>query len=514
MQTPVKLPFGKHLPDQPAFRNPGTPYLKNVLPASGFLRPMAGLTAYSNALSGRAQGAISGRDTSGNVYTFAGDSANLYKLAGQSWTNVSKPGAPQVVTVSGVNVTVSGVNVTVTPIGGAYVTSSSAQWEFIPWSDDILIAINGVDAPQKIDPQTGLNFADLGGSPPPAAHGAIVRSFVFLGNWAGNENLIAWSAIDNAEEWNTDGTHQSDQEFLPSGGPVMRIFGGETGIIFCQTSIYRFAYVGSPVIFQKDEIAPGVGLLASGAAAQWGDLIFFLGQNSFYRMDARGTPATIGESRWNKTFFAELDENFIDRITSAIDPINTIWIMLYPNASATNGVPNRAFIYNWATDDCAFADVDAQIVTPAYTSGFSLDDLQTITGFGLDRLPFSLDSRVWQGGQLILAAFDPLNRLAFFSGETLEAEIETSERDQDGRRIFVSGVRPLVDAANAQVAVITREFQSATPASGPYTSIGPDGLCPQHIEGRFLRARLKITAGSQWTKAQGVEAYVSPAGEL
>lgn len=490
MPAPLKIPFGKHLPDKPAFLNPGTPYLKNVIPSNGFLRPFASLSAYSDALTARAQGGISGRDTTGNVYTFAGDVTKLYKLSGDTWGDVSRLA------------------------GGAYATPDGAQWEFLPWSDDILIAINGVDVPQKIDPQTGTNFAALGGSPPAASHGAIVRSFVFLANWASNENRVQWSAIDNAEEYNTDGTNQSDQEFLVSGGPVMRVFGGEVGIVMSQSSIHRFAYVGSPVIFQKDEIAPGIGLLASGAAAQWGNLIFFLGPNSFYRMDQFGVPVPIGESKWNKTFFADVDEAYLGRISSAIDPINTVWMMIYASVNSPNGTPDKAFLYNWTTDDCSFVEVDTEFVLTAYTAGTGLDDLTTDTGLALDDLPFSLDSRVWQGGQQILGAFDPSHQIGFFSGTNLEAEIETAERDSDGRRIFVSGARPLCDASDAEIAIRTREFQHSTPGAGTYSAIGPDGLCPQHTEGRFLRAKLRIPAGSSWTKAQGIEAYVSPTGEI
>lgn len=486
---PVKLPFGKHLPDVPALANPGTPYLKNVIPANGYLRPFADLNPYSNSLDALYQGGFSGRDSAGDVYTFAGDVSKLYKMTADTFADVS-----QAMTT--------------------YATPSEGRWEFIWWSDSILIAVNGADAPQKIDPKTGTEFEDLGGSPEAAAHGAVVRSFVVLGNWQNNENVVAWSALDNAEEWNTDGTNQSDQQALASGGAVMRILGGEFGLIFCQSSVYRMTYVGSPVIFQFDEIAPGVGLLAPGGVAQFGNLVFFIGQNSFYGMDARGEPKPIGESRWNKTFFTELDGNHIDKIWSAIDPINTIWLVGYPTTQSASGLPNRLFLYNWATDDCSFVDIDVNGLLSAYTPGIALDDLTTQTGYSLDDLPFSLDSRVWQGGSLVLAGITRSNMLGFFSGQTLEAEIETVESDGNGQRLYVNGVRPLVDASDAEIAVATREFQHSNPILGAYSAIGADGLCPQHIEGRFLRARLKIPAGSDWSKAQGVEAYVSAAGGI
>jgi len=489
MTEPIKLLFGKHLPDQPALNNPGTPFLRNVVPANGFFRPFGDLNPYSDALTARAQGALSGRDTTGNVYTYAGDATKLYRLTAQTWSDVSKTAT-------------------------TYATPAAGAWEFIPWSDNQLIAINGIDNPQVKDPQDGTLFTDLGGSPPAARHGAVVRSFVFLGNWAANENKVAWSAIDDSTEWNTDGTNQSDQQFLPSGGPIMRVIGGEVALVFAQSAIHRFTYVGSPVIFQRDEIGPNVGLIAPGAVAQFGNLVFFIGQNSFYRMDLNGVPVPIGESRWNKTFFSEFDENNADKVTSAIDPINTIWLVAYPNTASATGLPNRMFLYNWATDDCSFIDIDTEIILSAFSPGTALDDLETVTGFDLDSLLFSLDSRVWQGGALVLAGFDRDHMLGFFSGSTLEAEIETQERENAGQRIFVGPVRPFVDASDVQIAIKTRENQSDSPVLNAYTSIGADGQCPQHVSGRYVRARMKIPAGSSWSKAQGVEAQAEADGEI
>lgn len=489
MTEPIKLQFGKHLPDQPALNNPGTPFLRNVVPANGFFRPFADISPYSDALTARAQGAISGRDTTGNTYSYAGDATKLYRLTAQTWSDVSKTAT-------------------------TYATPSDGAWEFVLWSDDQLIAINGIDNPQVKDPQDGTLFADLAGSPPAARHGAVVRSFVFLANWSGNENKVAWSAIDDTTEWNTNGTNQSDQQFLPSGGPVMRVLGGEVALVFAQSAIHRFTYVGSPVIFQRDEIGPGVGLIASGAAAQFGNLVFFIGQNSFYRMDLNGVPVPIGESRWNKTFFGEFDENNADKVTSAIDPINTIWLVAYPSTASANGLPDRMFLYNWATDDCSFVDIDTEIILSAFSPGTALDDLTTVTGDDLDSLMFSLDSRVWQGGSLVLAGFDRLHKLGFFSGSTLEAELETQERENAGQRIFVGGVRPFVDASDVSISIKHRENQSDATVSTAFTTIEADGMCPHHVSGRFVRARMKMPAGSSWTKAQGVEAMVEADGEI
>lgn len=486
---PIKLPFGKHVPDAPPHDNPGTPYVLNVVPAAGFYRPFGSLEPISNALDARVQGVISGRDTSGNVYIFAGDAAKLYKMTAREFVDVSRSS------------------------GGGYSTSAGSQWEFVAWSDAHLIALNGVDAPQTINPQSGTEFAPLAGSPPAARRGAVVRSFVFLGNWADNETSIAWSAIDNVETWNTTGENQSDRDVIPSGGAVQKIIGGEVATVFCQTAIHRYTYVGSPVIFERDEIGPNVGLLAPGAVAQFGSTIFFVGNNSFYALGGDGVIKTIGEGRWTKTFFSELDESFSDRITSAIDPINTIWVVAYTKRGSMNGRPNRLFLYNWATDDCSFVDIDTDFVFGGFAPGLTLDSLTAETGFSLDDLPFSLDSRVWQGGALVLGGFTRDNKLGFFSGAPLEARMRTQERDGEGRRVFVTGVRPLVNADEAQVMLGCRETQGAARKTVGPNTIGWDGLAPFTNSTRFVDAEIVIPAGVRWGRARGAEVYWQPDGE-
>src|SRR5262249_24344625 len=147
------VPIGEWLPDLPAINNPGALEALNVIPASASYRPIASPLVSGNAAStSTIQGAISARGTDLSVRLFSGDGAKLYKFDGVNWSDVSRLS------------------------GGAYTVPATAMWRFTQFGD-LLIAVNGVDAPQKFVMSSGANFTALGGTPPLARYVATVRDF-------------------------------------------------------------------------------------------------------------------------------------------------------------------------------------------------------------------------------------------------------------------------------------------------------------------------------------------------
>ena len=119
------LQFGDFLPDLAADGNPGLTVARNVLPrSSSSYGPMAGLSAYSSALTARCQGAISVTDNSGNANVFAGDVSKLYRLVSgsTSFSDVSK-------------------------VGG-YACGSDQLWNFVVFGNRV-IAMNVTDSIQS-----------------------------------------------------------------------------------------------------------------------------------------------------------------------------------------------------------------------------------------------------------------------------------------------------------------------------------------------------------------------------
>jgi hypothetical protein len=486
------LPIGEWLPDLPELRNPGALTAKNVIPAIGSYRPLPGFAVQGNALLARAQGAVSARGIAGAIANIAGDASKLYKLSssGASWQDVSRLS------------------------GGAYATPTEGRWSFAQFGD-LVVACNGIDAPQKFAIGGATNFTALGGSPPVSSFAATVRDFLVMARLAGANQRVQWSGINNAETWSPSQSTQADFQDLPDGGDIMGVTGGENGLVFQERSIKRMTYVGAPLVFQFDEVARGTGTPAPGSIARHGDLAFYLADEGFFALRGAQELRPIGQFKVDRHFWNDVDQSYLHRITAAIDPISKLYVVSYPGAGNGGGTPNRLLIYNWSADRWSNAEVTLEMLHQAATqAGYSLDDLDSVSA-SLDALPFSLDSRAWSGsGRLLLAGFDTTHRIGYFNGGNLAATVDTTEAQPiPNRRALLRGLRPIVDGGSITVRIASRDRADLPAVFGPPTALAPHGACPVRANGRYHRARIEIAANSAWTHVQGVdEVEVSPAG--
>lgn len=481
------IPAGEWLPDLPAFENPGATEAKNVIPAATGYRPFPSLSAYSGSLAGRAQGAFATRDAAGNGANFAADAAKIYKLSAGTWPDVSRTA------------------------GGAYATASDGGWCFAQFGD-LVVAVNFNDAPQKWQLGASANFAALGGAPPNARFVATVRDFVVLGRVAGFPSRVKWSGINNAETWTVSPATQADEQDLPDGGWIQGIVGGEAGTVLQERAIKRMTYVGAPLVFQFDEISGNVGATIEGSIAAFENMIFFAHASGFYLLRGAKELQAIGDHKVDRHFWADIDQSYLYRVSAAVDPVGKLYVISYPGAGHSGGLPNKVLIYNWAIGRWSRAEADLELVYPGLSqAGYTLDGLDAVSG-SLDALPFSLDSAVWSGvGRPLLAGFDAAHRLGYFEGGTLNAVVETTEAQLfAGRRALVRAIRPLVEGVATNGAGITLQLGTRNTTVEPVTWTGPrsldgNGVCPVRSNARYHRARIGIAAGTTWSHIRGVD---------
>jgi hypothetical protein len=492
------VPIGAWQPDLPDFENPGALEAKNVIPDAGGYRPLPALVATGGEMDSRVQGAILARGQGGAIANFAGDGTKLYRWDGDgvSWEDVSRTS------------------------GGPYGVPADGGWSFAQFGD-LVIAVNGVDVPQRFAIGADTRFSALGGTPPTARFVATVRDFVVMGRLSGLAQRVHWSGINNAETWASSQATQADFQDLPDGGFVMGIVGGEYGLVFQERSIKRMTYVGVPAIFQFDEIARGTGTPAEGSVARHEDITFFLSDDGFFALQGGQGLRAIGHHRVDRFFWNDVSQTYLHRISAAIDPINKLYVVSYPGPGSDliGGTPNRLLIYNWTADRWSRAEVEMEMIHQgASQAGYTLDSLDDYSS-NLDALPFSLDNRVWTGsGRLLLAGFTTQNRIAFFNGANMAATVDTGEAQlMPRRRALLRSLRPVVDgiAATGGVSVRTgTRNRTIDPVSfDAPAALNGFGSCPVRANGRYFRARIDIAAGASWRHIQGVdELEASPAG--
>jgi hypothetical protein len=492
------IPLPEWLPDRPSHLNPGLVVCRNVIPrTSGSYGPFSELSSYSDALDGRCQGAFTARDNAGNILIFAGNASQLKLLqtASNSFSDVSRA------------------------TGGAYATADDDVWRFVQFGSTV-VATNFTDDVQSFTIGSSSAFGPLAASAPKAKYVAIWKDFVVLGHLDWNPQRIRWSAIDDPTSWPVVGSAtaaqlQSDhQDLVGEGGWIQGLVGGigsADGVIIQERAVWRASYVGPPLVFTFDLVEGARGTPAPGSIVQLGGVVAYLGEDGFYLFDGQAS-RPIGNEKIDKTFFADFDQAYSARMSSAVDPINKIFYWAYPGAGNSGGIPNRLLAYNWALDRWSQIDVTTEYIFRAGTFGYSVDNADGL-GYTVDTSPFGPDSRFWAGGKSILAGFDASHRLGFFSGPALPATVETGDFDSgEGRRTYVSGIRPIVDTEAVTAAVGYRESHAQPLTFTSPSPPAPDGFCPQRLTARFPRARISIAAAAPWSHLSGYEVRLQQEG--
>jgi hypothetical protein len=486
----MQLPFGEWLPDQPEHLNPGANVAKNVYYALQGYKPFKSLVSYStNTISTDARGAGSFRDNTNTVFNFVATNTNIYQL--DSGTFTSRKGS---------------------------LTGTSTDFFTFTQFGNYIIASNGVDAPQYYLMGTSTNFANLStiatdGSPPLFRVSGVIRDFLVTGNISGATNRIQWSGINDISTW-TEGSKSADFQDLPgSGGRVVGITSGEIGYVFRQNQIIRMDFVGGATVFRLSVISPNRGAVYGKTICQDNRRVFFYADDGFYQIDGDNVIA-IGAEKVNRFFEGNLNKAFTDRIVAAIDPFNQLAMWLYPSASNTSnttGICDRILIYNYATQKWSLAEASASQIFSQFVGAYTVE-LMDIISQNLEDINIALDSDFWSGGQLLLGGITNDFKAAIFSGNQLEAEIETSEQEVfPGVRANITGVRPIVDAT-ATVTIKTRERLADTEIESSSSTMTDSGINPVRQSGRYVRANVKIASGTNWNHAQGIDLIASRAG--
>ncbi len=493
----MRIPFGDWLPDLAPFENPGATTANNVIPSAKSYKSFPNLTTYSTSLGGRCQGAIFARDQAGNVYNYAGDQSALYEIGpgnAQTWSTVTRAAS------------------------GSYALGADDTWEFVNWGQTI-IAVGGMNTPPQQISLGAANFNALTGTPPAARHIAVVRDFVVMGNVSDSATQVQrvrWSGINNANTWTADAATLADIQDLPGeGGSIQRVIGGEYGLIFQERAIWRMVFVGSPLVFQFDRIQQDIGALGTNSVISYKNLVFFLASDGFYSFDGSNvTP--IGKGRVDKTFFTDLDSGYLYRVYGSIDPDNALVMWAYPGSGNSNGNPNNILIFNWAFNKWSkITGIDIQLMMRSMAFGYTLDGLDAVST-NIDNLPYSLDSRQWTGGNIILSAFDNMNRLGRFNGSAMAATVETTEfQPFPGMRSHLNEVTPIAEGYSASLSIAVMRRNVFTESISAIGAVSPNatGVVPVRSTARYHRIRMSTTNNVNFDHLTGVDVNVLPDGK-
>lgn len=474
------LLFPEWAPDQPDLGLTARE-ASGLIPEKAGYRPFKSLATVSDALAARAQGAAWFRAPDGTTKHFAGDATKLYLLDNTNqWDDVSR--------VS----------------GGSYATDPSGNWRFEQFVDKAF-ATNGVDAVQCYDLSGGGNWAAASGSPPVGKFiGVAHNNFLVLANLPDAPMKVAWSGANNVTTWTSSPVTGADQQDQPNGGEITGFFGGTAAVVFQESALRLMVYEGGDTTFRFDVIASDLGNSVPNAVAGWGSIAFFCHRSGFHMIIGGQEVRPIGRDRVDRWFWGKLDQTNMHRCCSAIDPVNSLYMLAFPTGDS--GTPSEILVYNWKADRWAHVTTTCEIIySGAAQRSWTLEELDV---FGaIEDVPFSLDSSYWTGvRQLLLAGFATDHKYGTFSGANAAAQIDTGEMQPiPGRRSKIISARPLVDGGSPQIAVGTRATQQGPVGWTAARSMTSAGMVPLRAEGRYVRFRATMPAGSPFQFMQGID---------
>lgn len=477
----TKLTFGEWMPDQPGISGALTD-AKNVISQAIGYGPLPSAAIFSAAAAESLTTLVAGKTPANTTKLFAAGSTKIYEVSGVgALTDVSKSGG-------------------YTPNG------ANDRFRFTQFGN-VIIGTNNNNPIQAYTLGTSTAFADLSGTAPVCKFITVVRDFVVTGFTTESSvkypNRVRWSGLNAETSWGSSQTTQADFQDIPDGGQVVGVRGGEFGLVFLEKGISRMTYVGTPFIFQFDNISRGKGCIAAGSIAQIQGVCFFLSDDGFYMCDGQQIQA-IGSEKIDRWFFSAADESAFDSMSAAVDPVRKLIIWNFKTAFAQR----QLIIYNFNTKKWTYGDAGTDYISDASTSATTLEGLDAISS-SIDALTVSLDSILYMGGKYFLGGTLGAY-VVTYNGAPATGQIITGDLNAGGRSV-VTLARPQIDNGSADVSVASRVLLNQGLSFSTPVAADSENRVSLRSNGNYHRFKVTPT-GSNWTTAVALDIDLSGQG--
>lgn len=480
----VPIQLGEWRPDMDPHMSPSLTQADNCLPMAGAYAPFpAHATVAGSVLPTAAKGFYSTLLPDGTPAIYGATTNTVYRINAGSVTSIYAGGA-----------------------------ISASRWWFAQVGGKLCAGCDGLP---PVGGDLGASLTPLGGSPPDAAVGAVVnRDYLVLGNLKREpvdgtvENRVRWSGVLNPDSWGTSVATGADFEDMhDEGGPVIQIAGRSTGLVFQRKAITRMQFTGNAsTVFAFTVLELGRGAQTAGGVVDAGQAVLYRADDGFFAHDGTQSIA-IGTGRIDDWFADNADPTKIDLMRSGYDPVNRCAMWAFAeNGQAAN---SAMLVYSLAEQKFSLVRLAMEDVGASGTLPASIETMPTPDSAGL-----SWDDPSYAGKRPIFAGINTAHTYGTFTGSNLAPAWATGDyQASPGKRVFVAGVRPIIDAVGAQVAVGEREQNTSDSVIwNAATAKGVDGVCPQRSDCRYPRFKMTAVAGEAWNRASAIEVDLEPAG--
>jgi hypothetical protein len=473
----TRITFGEWMPDQTGLSGSLTD-AKNVVSQAIGYGPLPSPVSFSSAAAENLTSLYAGKAPDGATYSFAAGASKIYTV---------------------------GVSGTLTQVNTGLTTGTNDRVRFTQFGKTVIVC-NNAEKLKSWVLGTSSTFAEIAATAPIAKFITVVRDFVVCANTletTQQQYRVRWSAINDETDWVENVNTQSDYQDIPDGGQIVGIRGGEFGLVLLERAIHRMTYVGTPFIFQFDNISRNKGCMVSGSVAQYQGITFFLSDDGFYMCDGQQV-VPIGAEKVDRFFLSDASESDYKTMSATIDPVRKLVIWNYKSVDANR----KLIIYNFATKKWTYADANTDYLGEVSSGALTLEDLDAISG-SIDALTTSLDSLLFIGGKYFLGGTYG-TRVYTFTGSSLTGNISTGDIDV-GANSVVTLARPIVDNGSGSISIASRQLLNQSVTYGTSVAADSDNRVSLRSAGRYHRLNL-VPTGSNWKTAIAVDVDITPQG--
>jgi len=372
-----------------------------------------------DALASVCYGAAATRKLDSSARVFAGTATKLYEKSGASWSDVTR-------------------------LAGDYAVGADDFWRFAQFGNTTL-AVTKTDTLQYSD--SGV-FADVTGAPK-AAIVETVGNFVFLFNtdessFGDSPNRWWCSAIQDYTDWTPSIATQCATGILTSS--YGRIFAGrrfgEQIVVYKERAMYVGTYVGTPIIWDFQQVPGEAGCNSQEAVANIGTpenpVHIFMGADDFWRFDG-ARPVPIGEPV-KRTIYSRLDKGYSNRIKSLHDRINSRVYFYYP-PRGSGGELTECVVYHYRTNKWGRDDRSIEACLEYISGGVTWDTI-SFASWDTINATLSWGSPFWLSGSTTPAVFNLSHEMESLDGISLDSSFTTGDIGDDDNYYLLQRVKP------------------------------------------------------------------------
>jgi hypothetical protein len=258
--------------------------------------------------------------------------------------------------------TVSGValgQITALDVGPAVVAGVSPQiasfWSLADWGETLLAS--PTRGPLFVwRPRDGLlgpgadpfalqvtNVVTPAAGPPEDIGSLLVampqRQVMCLGASAGTATgsydpmLVRWSDVEDYTSWVASSTNQAGSVRLQGGSKIVggRVSRGQV-LVWTDTSLFGFRYIGQPLIYRVDLLGQNCGLIGPKASAEVGGVVYWMSSDGFFAFRG-GAPEQLLCPLWDDVW-PRLQRNLsVLCVAGGNSVFNEVWFF-YPADNA------------------------------------------------------------------------------------------------------------------------------------------------------------------------------------